>query len=285
MPKSTLTDLQKHKLLTSFPYERKIVPSEVIINTLESEKESYCFELLNMMISLSGRKTHYNDVLEYVVTRHSGRLRALALSGNISKELFEEYVVYVEDENFKHLHGSKKLFAYPELFIKVWQSASRERGSMMLWLPDSSYKDLEFPENSTFAIRRLLMAEHNRNFVLNTVHPDIIAFINNNILNESTRDRESYAREVWADPAVLDVLKTDKSRSVINNVILNPFIWDSTAEYLIDNHKTPKIRYELARSTRSLHVLEKIYNSTKNPEIHKAILDNPLSSQLEGLNI
>lgn len=273
-----LNSQEKHKLLTSFPsYNSKSIPVDYIIGVINSNGESYAVELLRMMIG-GGTKTNYNEVYEYVIKNKTGRLQATALTAPISNELFDEYYTNVVPDNFKHISYSHQLYRHPDFFIKVWNACRRDRYVMFTYLPDTpDYKNIIMPNASTYEERTHILYEEDRRFGLESLPDALLEFFKNNILNEPVNVRASYARARWADPDALDSLKTDKVRDVINDLAINPYLSDETAEYLIDNHKSPGIRKGLAQTTKSFNILNKIYHSTKSENILKAVMKNPLS--------
>lgn len=273
-----LNEKEKHVLLTSFPYYNpKPVDPDYIIGVINSNGESYAAELLGIMIG-GGTKADYSKVYEYVIRNKTGRLQALALTARISNELFDEFYTRVLPDNFKHISNSKKLYRHPDFFLKVWNAHRNGRYNMFFHLPDRpNYENIIMPEDSTPEERAHIMYDEDRRFGLTSIPDVLLDFYKNNILNEPVNVRASYARAHWADPYTLDSLKTDKVREVINNLALNPFLLDETAEYLIDNHKSPGIRIGLAQTTKSFNILNKIYHSTKSEHILKAVMKNPLS--------
>lgn len=88
--------------------------------------------------------------------------------------------------------------------------------------------------------------------------------------------REAYAAASFALPEILDDLKDDKSRPVINAVARNKSAWVSTHEHLVASHKTPAIRISVAGATKDNTLLNKIYHNTKSKEIREAVERNPV---------
>lgn len=84
--------------------------------------------------------------------------------------------------------------------------------------------------------------------------------------------REAYAAASHvALPDILDKLKTDPARPVINAVARNSAAWVSTHEHLVTSHKTPAIRIYVATVTTDNDLLNKIYHGTKSKEIREHV--------------
>lgn len=84
--------------------------------------------------------------------------------------------------------------------------------------------------------------------------------------------REAYAESYHvALPEILDKLKEDPARPVINGVARNASAWVSTHEYLATSHKTPTIRIYIATVTKNNELLNKIYHGTKSKEIREHV--------------
>lgn len=95
--------------------------------------------------------------------------------------------------------------------------------------------------------------------------------------NPSASLREEYAGASFiALPEILDTLKSDPSRPVINALAGNSASWVSTHEHLVANHKTPAIRISVARVTTDNDLLNKIYHGTKSKDIREAVEENPV---------
>lgn len=110
------------------------------------------------------------------------------------------------------------------------------------------------------------------------VDPECIHVVHEQIRNGNTSNalREQYARsKELAIPELLDQLKDDPCRPVINAVAGNKSAWVSTHEYLVDNHKSPSMRITVACATRDNTLLNKIYHGTKNEDIRKQVEENP----------
>ncbi|MCC3292896.1 hypothetical protein [Arthrobacter sp. zg-Y1110] len=113
--------------------------------------------------------------------------------------------------------------------------------------------------------------------------PGIAAFIDQEILGENNDLRRAYAMsESSSNPAVLDKMKDDRHRPVINAVAGNPRAWLSTHEHLAASHKTPAIRIAVAGATTSNDLLNSIYAGTKSEQIRKAVEANPAFVRTES---
>lgn len=86
----------------------------------------------------------------------------------------------------------------------------------------------------------------------------------------STREAYAEASNV-ALPDILDKLKEDPARPVINAVARNSSAWVSTHEHLVMSHKTPAIRIYIATVTKDNDLLNKIYHGTKSKEIREHV--------------
>lgn len=86
----------------------------------------------------------------------------------------------------------------------------------------------------------------------------------------STREAYAEASHV-ALPDILDKLKEDPARPVINAVARNASAWVSTHEHLVMSHKTPAIRIYIATVTKDNDLLNKIYHGTKSKEIREHV--------------
>lgn len=97
------------------------------------------------------------------------------------------------------------------------------------------------------------------------------------ILSDTNRTRDYYAGSYYiTDPAVLDLMKDDKYREVINSIAQNKKAWVSTHDYLVSKHKSPGIRTSVASVTKDNALLNKIYRSTKSAGIRDAVVANPV---------
>lgn len=86
----------------------------------------------------------------------------------------------------------------------------------------------------------------------------------------STREAYAEASHV-ALPEILDKLKEDSARPVINGVARNASAWVSTHEHLVNSHKTPAIRIYIATVTKDNDLLNKIYHGTKSKDIRNHV--------------
>lgn len=207
-------------------------------------------------------------------TTGSVRVKALINSDNLfGRKEFDSYLSLLNDtERLKVLSRSLHYTPYyPEEFVKIWNDEPRKRGAMLEKMPHdgSKYKGFDTWEE-TFQNQ-----ERQRDYVLNLVDGRIFEAIEATILDSSGAAKASYAYERWANPEILDALKDDSSRKVVNYVAMNPFINFDTAVYLITNHKTPVIRESIAENTRTPEILQMIWDSTKSEEIRKYVRNNP----------
>lgn len=110
------------------------------------------------------------------------------------------------------------------------------------------------------------------------IDPECAHVIHDEIRSGKTTNtlREAYAGASFALPEILDTLKDDKSRPVINAVARNSSAWVSTHEHLVASHKTPAIRISVAYATNDNDLLNKIYHGTKSKDIREAVENNPV---------
>lgn len=218
----------------------------------------------------------YRLVFRKFVQNTTGAVRVKALIN--SNDLFDmkEFDSYLslmdEKERIKVLSSNLRYTShYPEEFVTIWNTMPRLRRDMLDKMPHdgSRYKGFDTWEE-TFQNQ-----ERQRDYVRDLVDERIFEAIEATILESSGTARASYAYKRWANPEILDALKDDKSREVINYVALNPFISFDTAVYLINNHKTPVIRESIAENTRAPEILRMIWDSTKSEEIRKYVRNNP----------
>lgn len=112
----------------------------------------------------------------------------------------------------------------------------------------------------------------------------IIDFIHGEI---QKGDADKAAREAYAGnwrvstPELLDQMKDDEHRPVINGIAQNQRAWVSTHEYLLAKHKSIGIRYGIARATSDNPLLNKIYHGTKNEKIREEVQRNPSFNLLD----
>lgn len=93
--------------------------------------------------------------------------------------------------------------------------------------------------------------------------------------NPSNATREAYAGAVYvALPEILDQLKDDPHRPVINAIARNGSAWVSTHEYLISQHKSSGIRTTIVAVTEDNDLLNKIYHGTKSKDIRYWVEQN-----------
>lgn len=110
------------------------------------------------------------------------------------------------------------------------------------------------------------------------IDPECVRLINDEIRHgkPSATLREAYASNPnIATPEMLDRLKDDTSRPVVNAVAGNSSAWVSTHDYLAGHHKTPAIRISIARVTNNNELLNKIYHGTKSKDIRERVEKNP----------
>lgn len=111
------------------------------------------------------------------------------------------------------------------------------------------------------------------------VHPSVLVFVHSVILSgeASNAVRETYAGSAGiALPEILDGLRDDPSRPVINAIARNSSAWSSTHEYLATKHKSSEIRTSIAMVTKDNTLLNKIYHGTKSKEIRYWVEANPV---------
>ena len=168
---------------------------------------------------------------------------------------------------------------HPDVFIEAWLTQKKDRYKLLYWFPsldstviynDPLYVDMVLHE------RWLIWRDASRAFTLKTVDQKVFDVIESTILDSTVDDRAYYARAWWANPDMLNKLKDDPSREVINKLVDNPFLPDDVALYLVAKHKSPSIRISIAKWSNSLTVLNTIFNGTQSEQIRNAVLENPL---------
>lgn len=115
------------------------------------------------------------------------------------------------------------------------------------------------------------------------VHPSVLSFVHSEILSGEAPNpvRETYAGSAGiALPEILDGLKDDPCRPVINAIARNASAWVSTHEYLAFKHKTSEIRTSIAMVTKDNALLNKIYHGTKSKDIRFWVEANPVFVEL-----
>jgi hypothetical protein len=137
-------------------------------------------------------------------------------------------------------------------------------------------------KNTHTDLVHILNRAHYQNYP--TIDPECAHVIHDHIRKEKTTAtlREAYAGSVIALPEILDQLKTDSSRPVINAVAKNGNAWVSTHEHLASSHKTPAIRLSIALVTKDNELLNKIYHGTKSKEIRERVEKNPIFVNLKA---
>lgn len=111
------------------------------------------------------------------------------------------------------------------------------------------------------------------------IDPQVRLFVHDEILNGNVSNavRETYAGSAGvALPEILDRLKDDSHRPVINAIARNSAAWVSTHDYLASNHKTSDIRTSIAMVTQDNALLNKIYKGTKSKDIRFWVEQNPV---------
>lgn len=104
----------------------------------------------------------------------------------------------------------------------------------------------------------------------------ILSFIDREIPAQDNGTRLAYANSrSISNPAVLDRMKADRHRPVINAIAGNPRAWLSTHEHLVASHKTPAIRIAVAGATTDAALLSSIHAGTKSAQILEAVEANP----------
>lgn len=111
------------------------------------------------------------------------------------------------------------------------------------------------------------------------IDPNILEFVHEHILSgeASNAVREAYAGAAdVALPEILDRLRDDPYRPVINAIARNSSAWVSTHEYLVAKHKSSGIRTSVAMATVDNVLLNRIYHGTKSKEIRFWVEANPV---------
>lgn len=215
------------------------------------------------------------EAFDYIVKNTSGSLRIHAFAQGeyyLNRALFEENLALVDSsaERLRIIGASKYAYLYPEEFITVWETKPRQHWRLVNSIPVKNISNYKLGWEGWFQ-----WCEDSLNYALTVVDERIFNHINTNILNSNTDAREEYAQSFWADSEVLEKLKHDKQRVVINSLASNPSINFETAKYLALNHKTPSIRISIASHARDRDLLQIIWDSTKSKQIRDAVSKNP----------
>lgn len=207
--------------------------------------------------SLALRSDVSVEVLAVLAAADSVRVRTLALKNPLSPFAdFRDAVL-----NGRLSSTSKSLLCWSSHAVESYEVFER------LWV---SVKGAQAP-----LIHTLDMAV----WAKGLIDEDVFALVHDTIWQgDAPKDvRAEYADSSYiALPKVLDTLKDDPYRPVINHLAGNRAAWSSTHEYLIGKHKSPGIRTSVAMVTGDNALLNKIYNSTKSEGIRKAVEDNPV---------
>ena len=241
-----------------------------IKNIVDKGNSETIKEVINELIYIEKTKAT-QEAFDYIIKNTSGSVRIQAFAKGeyyLDRKLYQENLSFVtsRSDRLKILGISKYAYLYPEEFIENWNSRPRVRWHLLRSIPDKSLKK----DDDWFA-----WMEESLLYSLSKVDERVFSLINSTILNCSNDVREEYARAFWADSRVLDQMKDDKHRPVINSLSENPFIDFKTAEYLILKHKTPSIRISIANHARDNELLQIIWESTKSDQIRKAVSNNP----------
>jgi hypothetical protein len=125
----------------------------------------------------------------------------------------------------------------------------------------------------------LMSTLHGATYTMMVIDSKILPFVHSQILSGEAPNavRETYAGSAnIALPEILDGLRDDPSRPVINAIARNSSAWPSTHEYLATKHKSSEIRTSIAMVTRDNVLLNKIYHGTKSKEIRYWVEANPV---------
>lgn len=202
---------------------------------------------------IATRKDIPSDLLETLTKDSSDRVRLEAITNtNWDFNNFKEVIM---NQNFSlqalgALRGNSYSAADLEVFKHLWEIKARLRDGL-IWSLCCAISD-------------------------HTVDSKIFPYLDSEILTQSKTIRERYASfpEI-SNPAVLDKMKTDPSRSVISLIASNPKAWASTHEFIFLNHKSASTRKDIARVTKDNDLLNLIYRSTKGKRTLDVVKNNP----------
>lgn len=207
--------------------------------------------------NLARYETTPNVLLKLTADKNS-KVKATALANeSIDFSVLKKCVMR---ETFKpsyaRIFASNALFGTDlDLFVHTWNT-----------YPNSHFELL-------YALNRTALIDGDKSPHMHD--PRILAFIEPLIPHEDKKARAEYASSVaYANPAVLDQLKEDRFREVINNVACNGRAWPSTHEFLVDHHKTTWIRQWIATVSRDNNLLNKIHKGTTSVDIRGAVERN-----------
>lgn len=143
-----------------------------------------------------------------------------------------------------------------------------------------SFEVFEFLWKTVKHAPPLLMSTlHGATYTMMVIDSKILSFVHSEILSGEAPNavRETYAGSAGiALPEILDGLRDDPCRPVINAISRNASAWVSTHEYLAFKHKSSEIRTSIAMVTKDNVLLNKIYHGTKSKEIRYWVEANPV---------
>lgn len=117
-----------------------------------------------------------------------------------------------------------------------------------------------------------------RQGVMKAASPELLSVIETEALSLSTTYKEEYAATVLVHEDHWRPLLADK-RTVVSALAKNPLLPEEIAYEIMNAHKSPGLREDIASNAASEELLEYIWNSTKSKTIRRAVAANGLSGR------
>lgn len=117
-----------------------------------------------------------------------------------------------------------------------------------------------------------------RQGVMKAASPELLSILETEALKLSTVSKEDYAASVLVHAEHWRPLLADK-RTVISALAKNPLLPEEIAYEIMNAHKSPGLREDIASNAASEELLEYIWKSTKSKTIRRAVAANGLSGR------
>lgn len=247
---------------------------DYIVNSDDFVAKSYVVD--NPLLTDKQRKILSNDASVDV-------RRELAKSAGLSQELLKTLSKdKVEEVRLASL--CNPLTTVEDLEEALLNTKISAEGKAQISRSDNavrSFKIFSYLWDSSKQFPRLLIYSLNYALWQNTtvVDENIFPYVHGELQNDkySNSIREAYAEaHMLALPEILDSMKDDPHRPIINAISRNGRAWPATHEYLAGKHKTSLIRTNIATVTQDNDLLNKIYHGTKSKDIRSYVEDNPI---------
>lgn len=122
--------------------------------------------------------------------------------------------------------------------------------------------------------------EESRDWIKDSIGSEVLDILYERVLSSPIFERRGYAGMGIVDSSHWDALRADK-REVLNSIAANPFLPEHIAADIVNSHKTPGLRKDIARYSTSKAVLDLIWNSTKSKDIRLAVAQNTVADREE----